>query len=796
MSLERNQAGVAWLLSCVVLFASGCSSGGNDSKPEQMPPVNEPPPVSPVVISELMYHPVGEEDADEHEFIELANRSQSNADISGWKLSDAGGALSYTFPAGTELMAGGYLVVAKNRTALASVWELDPARTFGDYAGALDNGGETVMLTNARGAVADSVSYADSWPWPAAADELGVGEDWLKEDERPISKHRFKGRSLERIDLNAPSNDPATWEASALDAATPGRPNGVAKEVVALPIDVTWSPVGGSGHTITASDSVRLSFAFSRGIEVKRAELRYFVDDLTRSGEPLQTLPLELASSGRYEVTLPPQPENSLVRYQVWSEAGSGSVQVMPRASDPLPFRSYFVAPSLTTASRVYHLFVNPADWSKLESSLTGSDIKNCAPSAEWDANYPAAFVYDGQVYDVVASYSGSRYQRENGAAIASWPYSGPQLPNGRRLSALSWKIKFPRSQRFEQQRAIKLNKMYQGFPGINSLVESELLKKAGLISYGVRFARLHINGGYYHYVAEMEDINEDLLEKFLPKGEPMGELFKADGSNDGAGLLPRGDFTPVGSGNGECASVSAETRYAATYQRINYDYRGPGIIIELITALDRAAASGVVSEAVKSYFNQYWDVDALLKTFAIRNWCGVWDDTFHNVFPYRRGDGKWLLIQQDFDWDFGLGSFGNQPSLSTFRADQTFYIGAYKNSSIGQTCELSLSGEQRSRCNNLGFSRLKDTFIQNFRAEFDATLRSLSKTVLEPNAVQALIEQSASQFNQADWDAAPASKSFCGSGANQVCSFPNEVAAMKQWATDRNAALQQRLGM
>jgi hypothetical protein len=61
---------------------------------------------------------------------------------------------------------------------------------------------------------------------------------------------------------------------------------------------------------------------------------------------------------------------------------------------------------------------------------------------------------------------------------------------------------------------------------------------------------------------------------------------------------------------------------------------------------------------------------------------------------------------------------------------------------------------------------------------------------------VQALIEQSASQFNQADWDAAPASKSFCGSGANQVCSFPNEVAAMKQWATDRNAALQQRLGM
>jgi hypothetical protein len=546
---------------------------------------------------------------------------------------------------------------------------------------------------------------------------------------------------------------------------------------------------------IGPSDSVKLSFAFSSHGEVRGAELRYFVDDVTRSDEPLETLPLSLGSDGRYSVTLPPRPENSLVRYQVWSERAGNMQQVMPRTTDPFAYRSYFVTPSLATTSRVYHLFITPADWTKLEASLTGSDTANCAENPDWEANYPAAFIYNGEVYDAVASYSGSRFQRPIGAAVSAWPYPGPQPASGRHLEALSWKIKFPRSERFESQHAIKLNKMHQGFPGVNSLVESQLLMSAGLPSYRVRFARLHINGGYYHYFAEMEDIDQDLIQNFIPKGETVGDLFKDDGNSDDSGLVGRGDFAPL-SGGRSCPNVALSDRYAATYPRQDYTYRGPALISDLVSALDTALSSGVVSDAVKAYFNQYWDVPQLLKTYAIRNWCGVWDDAFHNVFPYRRADGKWLLVQQDFEWDFGLGSFGEQPGLSPFRADETFYIGAYQGSAIGQTCELDASSGRRAGCNNLGFSRLKDTFIQNFRSEYDATLRELAQTVLEPNSVSALIEQSAAQFNQTDWNAAPATKSFCGMGGAQPCSFVDEVNAMKQWANDRNATLRQRLGM
>ncbi|MFZ5891046.1 MAG: lamin tail domain-containing protein [Myxococcota bacterium] len=784
MSAERNRLGVGWLLLCAGFASNGCSSQIDDGTGPSLQS-------GAVVISEIMYHPADEQTDDElHEFIEIANRSDAEVDVSGWKLKDNNAGLAFTFPAGTKLAAGAYLAVARDRAALALAWGGDASQLIGDYTGGLDNGGETVILSNASGKLVDSVTYDDAFPWPIAADELGVGEDWLPAADRPMSKHRFKGRSLERIDLNAPSNDPASWEASALDGATPGRANGVAGSVFPTPISFSWGPANGSGHLIGPNDSVKLSFEFSTG-DVPRAELRYFVDDITRSDETTQTAPLSAESTSRYSLTLPPSPEGSLVRYQVWAERAGNMVQVFPRASDPIRHRSYFVTPNVASSSRVYHLFITPEDWGKLESSLSGSDVRNCAPSAEWNANYPATFVFQGEPYDVVASYSGSRYQRPNGLPIVSWSYPGPRTTSQGSLEALSWKIKFPRSQRFDDQRAIKLNKMRQGFPGVNSLVESQLLTNAGLFSYRVRFARLHINGGYYHYVAEMEDINQDMVERLSPKGTTIGDLFKDDGTTDDSGLLFRGDFAPP-SGGRSCSNVSVNDRYAATYPRVNYEHRGPALIIDLINALDRAVASGIVSEAVKAYFNQYWDVEALLKTFAIRNWCGVWDDTFHNVFPYRRADGKWILIQQDFEWDFGLGSLGEQPGLSPFRADETFYIGAYQGSTIGQTCELSSVG---SRCNNLGFSRLKNAFIQNFRNEFDATLRNLSKTVLEPGAVSSLIDQAAAQFNQADWNAAPASKTFCGSGGTQMCNFSAQVDAMKKWATDRNAALVQRLG-
>ncbi|MCX6904682.1 MAG: lamin tail domain-containing protein, partial [Verrucomicrobia bacterium] len=94
-----------------------------------------------VVVNEIMYDPpAGSAD----EFVELYNRGAYGVNLSNWRLR---GGISYSFPNGTILPAGGFAVVANNRTnLLASHPGLSPLVTYGDCSGKLGNGGDTVTL--------------------------------------------------------------------------------------------------------------------------------------------------------------------------------------------------------------------------------------------------------------------------------------------------------------------------------------------------------------------------------------------------------------------------------------------------------------------------------------------------------------------------------------------------------------------------------------------------------------------------------------------------------------------------
>lgn len=64
---------------------------------------------SPVIISEIMYHPVPFDPG--AEYIELYNTTTNDIALDGWKFTRG---IDYEFPAGTVIPAGGYLVVASN----------------------------------------------------------------------------------------------------------------------------------------------------------------------------------------------------------------------------------------------------------------------------------------------------------------------------------------------------------------------------------------------------------------------------------------------------------------------------------------------------------------------------------------------------------------------------------------------------------------------------------------------------------------------------------------------------------
>ena len=136
-----------------------------------------------IVITELNYNNPG---SDDYEFVELYNNGSSAIDMAGWKLSTA---VDFTFPAFT-LDAGGYIIIANNAAAFEAAFGIMPFQ----FTGALNNTGESVVLSDANGAVADIVAYSSSSPWPGAANGLGA--------------------SLSLCDVNADNNDVINWAAS------------------------------------------------------------------------------------------------------------------------------------------------------------------------------------------------------------------------------------------------------------------------------------------------------------------------------------------------------------------------------------------------------------------------------------------------------------------------------------------------------------------------------------------------------------------------------------------------------
>ena len=107
-----------------------------------------------------MYNPASPGGA---EWIELYNQMAVNMDLSGWRIT---GGVNFSFPEGTTIAAGGYLVVAGTAGAVPGA--------VGTWTGSLDNDGETIQLKNVSGRVMDELSFGDSGRWPVGADGSGA----------------------------------------------------------------------------------------------------------------------------------------------------------------------------------------------------------------------------------------------------------------------------------------------------------------------------------------------------------------------------------------------------------------------------------------------------------------------------------------------------------------------------------------------------------------------------------------------------------------------------------------------
>jgi hypothetical protein len=734
---------------------------------------------APIVISEVMYHPVMENALEEgHEFVEIFNRSGADVSLAGWKMRGNGrpGSVRFDFPPGTTIRSREYLVVAKNKELLAGIarYRISAANVLGGYGGELDNGKGRIELVDADGFVVDALAYRDEFPWPVGADALGASEKWITD----LPSHQYMGRSLERISFD-PSYDGeiANWDASGLDGATPGSPNSVAGTPQAMVQEIAAAPMRGGAadaeheggkDVVFANDTVAIRAVFSAAGSVTSPQVEYFVDDLDKSGEPVSSAPLvpvDVADGKIHQAILPSKAANTIVRYRVVVERGGRREVISPRPSDPYGWWAYFVSPTVTSASPVYHMLISPKNWGLMwtysapRQYIGVYPYPECKDNPHWRSVVPAVLVVNGKVYDVHVRYSGSHWNRKAGSTIESWPGTRP-VGGPSPLLALSWKIKFPAFNRFDGQREIFLRKLVrQSCPGIETFVATKLMTAAGSAGLSSRYVRLYVNGHYYSYAMEVESYREEFLEKHLPD-ERGGDLFKAQGyrhsANEGVVIPPCG--------------LTSQQAHAAIYRVKTNDWKKDHAVKPLTEDLKVARARSLPE--LRAFLDKTFDVKSTLTYIAIRNWSGAWDDHGHNHYLYRKPSGKWTLFSQDNDNELGgLRSAMLDPAKEggPWVPAVTFYAG--------------VEGEPANRG---GPNYVKDAFLRAYRAEYDQMLRDFDKTILAPANIDKLVAEWLAGFSASDLDASP---------GRPLCDYAAAAERVRAWARDRHPVLIERLG-
>lgn len=167
---------------------------------------NAYPKVGPVVISEIMYNPLYDRDA---EFVELYNFTNSKVDLfdlegNTWKFSDEDYTIDFNLPSNTSILAHGYLLLVKDKDVFLSQYPGVPGGvTILEWGnGRLNNGGEKIRISM-PGDVdqlgqryyirIDMINYDNEPPWPLEPDGGGA--------------------SLSRSSMNLFGNDPNNWTA-------------------------------------------------------------------------------------------------------------------------------------------------------------------------------------------------------------------------------------------------------------------------------------------------------------------------------------------------------------------------------------------------------------------------------------------------------------------------------------------------------------------------------------------------------------------------------------------------------
>ena len=516
-----------------------------------------------VVINEIHYDP--EPKTEFVEFIELHNPGADPVAMGGWHFGDG---VSFTFPAGTTLAAGGYLLAAEDPGGLAAKFTIPPGTQVFQYLGSLANDGEKIKLLDAAELDADKVDYRSEFPWPIAPN----GE----------------GDSMQLINPSIDNNLGGAWRAG---LPTPGLANSAVFAVNPPPRirQVDHSPKMPASDLptlvtakITDPDgvaSVSLFYQVVASGAYIPAFLPHSYSTLTGSpGTPLSPNPAfenpsnwteiamnddgiggdAMAGDSIYTATVPSQANRSLIRYRIVAEDVSAQSVRVPYLDDPSLNFAYFVydgvpawtadqnsvhpegaghsySSEMLTSIPVYTMITRDDDRRHAYAYSSTGDGGWQIPqgnAARRVYNWECTLVYDGIVYD----HLGWRLRQNNDR------YYG----NGKR----SMRYRFNRGHYFQARdeqggklnvkwRRMSTSKMSR-FGGTNSFgfhetINSKLWRMLGVecpLFLPVHFRMIdgadeapdQYGGDFFGLSTVMQDIDGRLLND---RGLPDGNMYK-----------------------------------------------------------------------------------------------------------------------------------------------------------------------------------------------------------------------------------------------------------------------------
>jgi len=562
----------------VVLLVLGCCSGARAA----------------VVINEIFYH--APNDLDDLQWIELYNAGKEAVDLSGWSLARG---VTFAIPAGTEIKADGYLVVARNPARFRQHYGV---QAIGGFDSALKHGASHIVLLDSKSEVVDIAHYRDRDPWPLSPDGYSS--------------------SLERICPTASGEKAENWAPSPIPAnvakpsGTPGARNSCYSENLPPTISkVTCTP----GDPVL-DQPIRVEADVTDADGVREVSLLYRTLTPESVMSPEVVVVMAKTAENRYAATIPGQNADRLIRYRIKAIDNAGVERIYPHPNDLRPTLSVWVhqayKPDKVPFGMVMRFAAARSDsrlkvFGSMAASQTDQPHNKFGPAAVLPPRGASAFVYVDQKTGKPTLFDHINITVRGIALVSQGETNG------------GYKVHFHKDHTLQGMTSVNL--IFEGNERfiLSEALTYELFRRAGNPVSTTDFVRVWADGRLVGYHLLTEQPNRSFLRRNKLRDD--GNLYKVNWFGGGI---------------------------AGTHEKKTNAQSGHQDIIDIVSKLQQTRG-----DEQWKIIQENFNVPEFVNYFAINHLISDWDGSFNNYFVYHdfNGTKKWTIYPWDRDKTWGV---------------------------------------------------------------------------------------------------------------------------------------------